>query len=58
MTQTCKKKSDLDTLILCLVGVLHLLEIQKQHKSFIMPSLLTSGQKNICLRFLGNRTIT
>ena len=47
----------LDTLILCLVGVLNLSEIQRQHKTFIMPSLLTSRQKNYCLRFLVNRLI-
>ena len=40
----------LDTLILCLVGVLHLLEIQRQDKTFTMLSLLRS-----CLRFLVNR---
>ena len=47
----------LDTLILCLVGVSLMLEIQKQHKTFIMPSVLTSTQKNNCLRFLINRII-
>ena len=47
----------LDTLILCLVGVLNLSEIQRQHKTFIMPSLLTSRQKNYCLRFLVNGLI-
>ena len=52
--------SGLDTLILCLVGVLHLLEIQRQHETFIIPSLLTSRQKmkyNNCLRFLANGII-
>ena len=38
-------------------GVSHMLEIQKQHKTFIMPSVLTSRQKNNCLRFLINRII-
>ena len=46
----------LDTLVLCVVGALHLLEIQKQQKYFIVFSLLRSKQKNNCLRFLVNRT--
>ena len=49
--------SGLDILILCLVGVVHLLEIQRQHKTFIMSSLPTSRQKYDCLRFLENRII-
>ena len=42
----------LDTLILCLVGVLHLLDAQRQHVimlCLIMSYLLTSRQKNKCL---------
>ena len=42
----------LDTLILCSVEVLHLFEIQKHYKNFAMSSLLTSRQKNDCMRFL------
>ena len=55
--------SGFDTLILCFVGVLHLLHIRRQHKiqiqhkTFIMFFLLTSRQKSYCLRFLVNRII-
>ena len=45
-----------DTYILCLVGVLHLLNTKRQHKTF-MSWLLTSRQKNNCLKFLANRKI-
>ena len=43
--------SGLGILILCLVGVLYL-KIQRQHKTFIMSSLLTSRQKYNCLKRL------
>ena len=36
---------ELDILILCLGEVLHLLEIERQQKTFIMMSLLISGDK-------------
>ena len=39
--------SGLDTLILCLGEVLHLLEIERQQKTFIMLSLRISGEKRI-----------
>ena len=48
----------LDILILCLVGILHPLEFQRQHKTFIMSSLPTPRQKYNCLTFLVNRIIT
>ena len=48
-------RSGIDSLILCLVGVLHLLEIQREQKTFIKFSSLTSWQKNNCLKFLVNR---
>ena len=44
--------SGLDTLILCSVGVIRLLEIQKHHKTFVMSSLLTPRQKNNGMTFL------
>ena len=43
-------------LILCLMGVLQLLDTQRQHKAF-MSSLLKPRQKNSCLKFLVNRII-
>ena len=39
--------SGFDTLILCLGEVLHILEIERQQESFIMSSLLISGEKKI-----------
>ena len=39
--------SGLDTLILCLGEVLHLLEIERQQKTFTMLSLLISGEERI-----------
>ena len=39
--------SGLDTLILCLGEVLHLLAIERQQKTFIMLSLRISGEKRI-----------
>ena len=47
--------SGLDTLILFLVGVLHLLDTQRQHRTFFISSLLTSSQKNNSLKFLVNK---
>ena len=39
--------SGLKFLFLCLGEVLHLLEIQKQQKTFILSSLLISGENKI-----------
>ena len=39
--------SGLDTLILCLGEVLHLLEIERQQKTFIILSLRILGEKKI-----------
>ena len=44
------KTSGLDTLTLYLVGVLHLLEIQKHYKTYAMSS--SRQKKNKCMRFL------
>ena len=40
------------------MGILHPLEFQRQHKTFIMSSLPTPRQKYNCLTFLVNRIIT
>ena len=56
LAQFCwiRKFQDL-ILILCLVGVICLLDTQRQHKTFI-SSLLTSREKN-CLKFFVSRII-
>ena len=44
-------------LILCLMGVLQLLDTQRQHRTF-MSFLTKTKTKNNCLKFLVNRIIT
>ena len=61
MTQIWRDRSELlsglDTPISCLRIGLHLLEIQRQQKVFIVSSLLIERQRNNCLLYLVNRIV-